>query len=146
MFHKSNPRRGPEAEQFYKDWSASHYFCFACGVPCGRAAWPGLSTHHLIKQGRSHEACNFLRLCHQCHRLAEGDQIRQNGLLLPKLPLSVCLTVKRFRDPDVWWPERLAQLYLKPLPELEPLPWFFEDQFRKWQKRNPALFFDPDRP
>lgn len=65
-------------QRFYKSWSESRTSCAACGiskVSAEKYRWPGLETHHIVKPGRSHEACNLIRLCRRCHQLAEGNDI-----------------------------------------------------------------------
>jgi hypothetical protein len=67
-----------------------------------------------------------LRVCQRCHDLAELKPIRgEDGLLMPKLPLGVCLTVKKVREPSEWNPERLTELYHRNLPDLLPIPHVF---------------------
>lgn len=128
-FVKANPVRDPEARQA---WAYRHPYCTACGidaVAAYRERWPGLECHHIVKPGREDSACNLLRLCHRCHSLAEGLSIRVDGVLLPKLPLAVCLTIKLVRNPDEFDAVRLAQLYHRALPEMEPIPAVIEAEY-----------------
>lgn len=131
-------------EGFYREWGAEHAYCHVCGISESQARriwWPGLSSHHIVKAGRSHEACNLLRLCDLHHRLAEGAQVREGGELLPKLTLAICLTVKMIRDPGAWNPERLTQLFRRNLPDLEPIPPVFESEYRMRRWRDTQFFF-----
>ena len=82
----------------------------------------GLTVHHCVKWRRADEATNLLMLCMQCHDLAEGRNIRVDGVLLPKLTLGVCLAIKKFREPDEYDEARLTELFGRRLPDLEPLP------------------------
>lgn len=125
---------------FYANWGAAHEFCQSCGRSNeqSRRDWGciPLSTHHFIKQHRAHEACVLLRLCQGCHDLAEGRTIRVDGLVLPKLTIGICRTLKLVRETSqVNW-NRCRQLRGSELPELEKIPRFFEEQFRE---RRPGL-------
>lgn len=40
----------------------------------------------------------------------------------PKLPVGVCLAIKKLREPELFDAERLAVLNKKPLPDLEEIP------------------------
>jgi len=136
-FEKACPVRSPSVRQ---SWARERNFCQICGISGGLAAmhrWPGLETHHLIKTGRSDEGTNFLRLCSRDHRLAEGHQIRENGIVLPKLTLGNCLWAKSLRDPKEFDPVRLEKLYHRPLPDLEVIPEFF---LLEWQRHQGFAF------
>lgn len=114
-------------------WAAEHEVCACCDwTPWQRKRLSfddckfALQVHHIIKQGRSDDECNLLRLCNRCHDLAEYMHIRQeSGVLFPKLTLGMCLWLKKESDPEHWNPERLEQLYHKRLPDLEPVPEVF---------------------
>lgn len=115
-------------EEFYRDWALAHHWC-AC---CGRT--DGLTTHHIVKQGRAHEACNLLRLClDPCHNLAEGANIRAfiPGELLPKLTIGVCLTLKFINDPAEYDADRLQELRSSRLPDPEAVPEIFLAALRR---------------
>ena len=112
-------------EDAYKEWGAVRTRCAACNRTA-RQAWPGLTTHHIVKAGRSHDPCNLLRLCQRCHDLAEVLDVRgEDGELLPKLTLTICLTLKMRADPQEYDAARLEELYRKPLPDPEPIPFIF---------------------
>lgn len=133
-------------ERFYRQWSAARAFCYACGGP---GDFRGLQTHHIVKQGRSHEACNLVRLCARCHELAEGLDVRgpaktvylrrgrrvieERGLgdLLPKLTIGMCLTLKAMHDPDEVDLSRLQELRGSRLPDPEPVPEFFTREYQR---------------
>lgn len=124
----------------YAMWALRHRYCHACGIPYystqGRR-WPiSLTTHHIIKCHRSDEPCNLLRLCGYCHELAENRIVTHEGEILPYLGLAICLTVKKFTDPDSWNPERLAELYHRPLPDLEDIPDWFCGQWLLWMGKR----------
>lgn len=126
-------------EDFYRTWSIDHDFCQACGIPAAQAAilrWPGLSTHHICKFKRSHEACNLLRCCQRDHDLAEGKVIRVDGVPLPKLTLGIILTIKFTREPEEWDGDRLRALFGRELPECEAIPQFLVDEYRRWRGRS----------
>lgn len=119
---KTRPCKDEEA---YKAWGAVRARCAACGKS-GRQAWPGLTTHHIVKPGRSHDPCNLLRLCGRCHDLAEVLDVRgPDGELLPKLTMAICLTIKMRADPGEYDAGRLEELYGKRLPDPEPIPALF---------------------
>jgi hypothetical protein len=134
MADRISPESGIVRERCYpirdkktrRAWAASFPYCMACGAS---EYWPGLQTHHLIKFKRSDECCNFLRLCTVCHQAAEG---------IGKAPLTLahCLWIKKERDPENWNPERLAQLYGKPLPDLCEPPLCFQKLFTQNQKEE----------
>ena len=127
-----NNARPCKSEAYYKAWGRRHDYCQACGQPEGRVC---LETHHLIKSGRAHEGCNLLRVCRRCHNLAEGLDVREGGVILPKLSLGASLTLKRFREPEEWNPDRLRELRLSNIPDLEPVPFHFERDYR-WNRTD----------
>lgn len=123
---------------FYTRWNRRHDFCAACGRS---GTYGNLTSHHIVKQGRSDEACNLLRVClHPCHDLAEGLDVRGDrkfvwlgeppdmrcemvkGDLLPKITLAVALSMKRLADPKEYNAERLQELRGCRLPDPEPIP------------------------
>lgn len=112
-FDRADPCK---SEAFYQAWSRAHEFCQACGVHKNAAPWQpfsggiGLSTHHVEKRGRAHEACNLIRLCNRDHRLAEGDTIRSNGVVLPTLTRHLCLLLKKLREPNEYDIDRIREL------------------------------------
>lgn len=130
-------------EDFYKDWGRAHWYCAACGGPGG---WPGLTTHHIVKQGRAHEACNLLRMCrHPCHDLAEGltvvgdDKWKRSpsgkrwkvAYSLPKITIGIALSLKLRCDPAEVDFARLQELRGSRLPDPEPIPIFFQRLFKQ---------------
>lgn len=146
-------------------WGRSKPFCAACGageyglhVLTNHHVIPGSG-------GRSDEPCNWLRLgMHVCHDLASGLDVRgeprwvrchecgpgilsckscmgfgwvhESGILLPKITLGIALSLKMRADPDEVDLERLQELRGSRLPDLEPIPQFFIDQ---WNKNQPNL-------
>lgn len=112
-FVRSRPVDDPAG---YKEWAQAQTSCHCCGINAG------LTTHHIVKPGRSDEPCNLLRLCMRCHDLAEGRSIRQGGKLLPKLTLAHCLWLKREREPESYDRPRLARLYHRKLPRAAKPP------------------------
>src|SRR4051794_1511100 len=109
----------------YANFASTHDHCQACGIDAKTAyhqRWPGLSRHHIIKSGRSDEVTNLLMLCHRCHELAENKPLRVDGVLMPKLPVAVCLSIKATREPLVFNPARLEVLRGRPLPDFLPIP------------------------
>lgn len=135
-------RRPPSKdEDFYQWWGIEHCYCACCG------STNGLSTHHIVKQGRAHEACNLLRLCvHPCHDLAEGlDVPDPAGLawkhskthgdittrLLPKLTIGHCLFLKWINDPHEYDGLRLQELRGSRLPDPEPVDERFLNSLRR---------------
>lgn len=140
-FKRAHPTQD---QDFYAEWALSHDYCQFCGIgraQAERERWPGLERHHVIKCGRSHEACNLLMACNRCHRLAELHSVRENGILLPKLPVAICLTVKRVREPEAWDAERLAELAHENLPDLVPIPDVIEAEFRRRRPHLKSRFF-----
>ena len=149
---KNHPVKDEEA---YAEWGRRHTFCAACGR--SESAF-GLSTHHIIKAGRSHEPCNLLRLCLvPCHDLAELldvrgpakfawrkaadgrllDRVQIPGDLLPKITIGIALSMKLRADPaEVNW-ERLQELRGCRLPDLEEIPAHFQ---RLLMLNRPELF------
>lgn len=114
-----------------REWRRTKVACQACGRPEWQCDFRGLSVHHIVKPGRSDEVCNFLALCGTCHQLAELLQVRENGAVLPKLPLAVCLTLKRLQDPEEYNPARLEQLLHERLPDPGPVPAYFVREFQR---------------
>ena len=139
MYEKVKPVKDAA---LYRAFFEDHPYCAACGVPTGKAAFApdcggiGLSRHHIIRFKRSDEVCNLATLCSRDHNLAEGHQIRceQTGLVLPTLTLGMVLSIKSERFPDEYDADRLAVLYGRALPDLEPIPEFLEASWRRWRK------------
>lgn len=102
------------------------------GVPC--------SVHHIIRSGRSDEACNEAFICGRCHDLVHDGNIRdpKTKELLPRLTLGIQLTLKKIRDPENWNPDRLQELFGQALPDLLPIPDFLEREYRQ-NKPTPFL-------
>jgi hypothetical protein len=139
-----NPRALPENahpgkdREFYREWALDHPHCMACGIgetPARHERWPGLSTHHIVKNGRAHEAPNLIRLCQRDHDLAEGHTVREAGAVLPVLKPGMILLLKAVRDPGAWDPARLKALRFAGLPDLLPPPPAVEAEYRR---RRPA--------
>ncbi len=137
------PRAKPSKDTvFYAEWGRQHTFCAACGRD---GPTFGLQSHHIVKQGRSHEAANLLRLCAwPCHSLAEGldvrgastmfedpwlGLIRVPGDLLPKITLGIALSMKLRCDPAEVDMARLQELRGSRLPDPEEIPLYFVRQF-----------------
>jgi hypothetical protein len=128
-----------------RDWAARHDYCQVCLISERAARWrrlTGLQTHHIIKPGRSDEACNLLRVCEQCHRIIEGERVPDNqGGYFPKLTLAHVLHCKRELDPHEYDPDRLTVLWrhrerkdgFDPLPRPQPLPAAFGQERRRWR-------------
>ena len=143
FFQKSKPVKDSKG---YAKWNREHMYCMACGISQHRApllnAGIGLSTHHIIKAGRSDEPCNLLRLCQRCHDLAENRTIILKGERLPCLSLGACLTIKKFRDRNNFDLKRLEVLRYSGLPDMEPIPEFIESEFRFNRPHDRILFFE----
>jgi hypothetical protein len=130
-FIRGRPRPKPSKDEaFYTAWGKAHDHCAACGRSGGGAL--DLSTHHIVKQGRAHEAANLLRLCiHPCHDLAEGLDVRVNGYLLPKITIGVALSMKMRSDPAEVDLARLQELRGSRLPDPEVIPAAFVLAYRR---------------
>lgn len=144
---RSRPVRDVAARQ---TWALQHSHCQGCGLPGIEAARQvmGLTCHHIIKPGRSDEPCNFLLLCQRCHDLAELRTIRDTqGRALPTLPWPVCLTLKRYREPECFDLARCLELRQTGAIELPPIPAFLEAHYRArrpWDvKRHCPLIQEP---
>lgn len=133
FYRKANPVKDPV---LYGRYVEDFPYCQACGLPLYAAVKQtvSLTRHHIIKFRRSDERCNLLVLCSRDHDLAELRSVRRGGLLLPKLTLGVCLSLKLLRTPDEYDAERLAELFGQALPDLEPVPQFLVDEWRRWRK------------
>lgn len=121
---------------FYKSWAYLHKFCQGCGVSAKMSPWPGNSTHHLVRFRRSDEATNLLRMCIACHSACEG--LPWPGM--PSLTIGMCLTIKACREPLDFDVERLRVLYGFGLPDMEPIPWAYESEFRRRRPKDFAAF------
>lgn len=130
------PHRGPAADRFYREWSLTHDYCQCCGRPERPTDWPQASTHHIVKPGRSHEACNLLRLCHRCHLCAEGHFVTgPSGYPYPLLRQDRCLWLKEADEPDDYDLKRLIELQGWNLPDLVEVPECFELDWLRWGRR-----------
>ena len=130
LTQKAHPVRDVAAR---KAWAAKYDYCFACGASLEylQAIGSWLETHHLIRGvGRSDEPCCLFRGCaFRCHKLCHGEHIRERGELLPTLALGCQLTIKQLATPDEYDADRLAALYGQCLPELKPIPEWFDMEF-----------------
>lgn len=137
-----NRKRGGEHDEFYALWAFQHSHCQACGVSEHQAVRLNggvpLSTHHLIGGvGRSHEACNLIRLCLTCHDLAEGkERVDSSGVRRSPLSTGQMLALKLDREPEEFNLARLAELAGHAV-EVEQVPeWLSELYFanRPWER------------
>ncbi len=138
---QSRPVKDAEARRL---WAAGHDCCQVCGIDEHRARWvgiTGLQTHHIIKAGRSDEACNLLRACERCHRIIEGESVPdENGGHWPPLTLAHVLGCKQEHDPQEYDPDRLTVLWrnrqrspaFDPLPPPAPLPAVYMAERLQW--------------
>jgi hypothetical protein len=139
MYVKAN---AIDDERARKAWMKQRTHCAACGIskhdaPRRDAGLP-LSCHHVIRGLRSDEPTNWLCCCARCHGLIHDDQVRIDGVLVPKLTLGVILTVKSVRHPNEYDAVRLAALFGRAcLPDLLPIPDFYEAEYRK---RRPSPY------
>lgn len=88
-----------------------------------------LETHHIVKQGRSDEPCNLLRVCCQCHRVIEGEKASDELGPCPPLKLEHVLWCKKQGDPQEYDRKRLAQLKHMALPSAKKPPQRYIDEF-----------------
>lgn len=137
------------------EYARAHDWCAACG-----ADYRVRHVHHILggRCGRSDEDANLLMLCASpCHDLAEGLDVvdeADDGLIrttsghvvgmsmfqrhLPKLrALGIQLSLKlRLGELSAQDLERLAALHGRTLPDPEPIPAFFVEQ---WKRNRPEL-------
>lgn len=104
-----------ENDDAIRRWAATKFRCAACWVDhrtAERMNLTGLQSHHIIKRSRIRcdRPWNLLRLCERCHRLAEGECIREGGVVWPVLTEGHCLWLKFLADPQEWRPRLLAEL------------------------------------
>lgn len=134
-YERSHPVKDPV---LYRDWAFAHPFCQACGIGATMAArlrWPGLSTHHMVKQGRSDEPTVLLRLCQRDHDLAEGRTVKApGGEPYPILTLGVCLSLKLASEPHDLDLPRLLKLRGCALPDFEPIPAFLQEEWYRFRR------------
>lgn len=132
-------RKPIKDKKAYDLWGMLHRYCQGCGISAADAALRdgvGLSRHHLVKFKRSDEPTNLLCFCWREHHLAEMGVLYRGQVKLPTLPLAVCLTLKKLRDPDEFDPARLEELYGQCLPDPEPIPDFLLKEWRSRRKSS----------
>ncbi len=115
------------AGEAMKAWAERKPRCACCWIghaEAERVRWPGIQVHHIIKRSRHRcdEPWNLLRLCERCHRLAEGEKVRERGMLLPRIELGVTLWLKFVEDRREWNPAGLESIYHRRLPPLLGVP------------------------
>ena len=139
-------RRGGEHDEFYAVWALQHTFCQACGVSEHQASQLNggvpLSTHHIIGgAGRSHEACNLIRLCLFCHDLAEGKRrVDRKGVRREPLDVGEILAIKQAREPQDVDTGRLSELAGQTIDEPTTIPsWLAELYFRNRPWDRPGM-------
>jgi hypothetical protein len=104
-----------ENDDAIRQWSATKRHCAACWIDhrtAEREQLTGLQSHHILKRSRIRcdRPWNLLRLCERCHRLAEGECIRVDGIVWPVLTEGHCLWFKLEADRAEWKPAKLAKL------------------------------------
>lgn len=134
LFQKAYPVKNADLYQQYRE---RYTYCQICGIPDQEAQfyrWPGLSTHHIIKAGRSDELTNLLRLCQFCHDSCHNiiNKDIQRNFAWPRFTLGIQLAIKQLRNPEMFCPERLSQLYHKNLPDLEIIPEMVVVEWQRW--------------
>lgn len=128
-----------KSKAFYTEWNKQHSQCMVCGIRsrlAGWIRWPGLSTHHIVKPGRAHEATNLIRMCHRCHNLAEGQRysghINGKPFVWERITIPMVLWCKIRSEPEVVNLDRLNELqgcYLEaPTPVYSELLWEWNDR------------------
>lgn len=112
--------------------------CWFCGISqyeCQREGrWPpALQIHHIIKLHRSDERVNLSRTCDRCHRLIEGERIRDDrtGIHFPNLRLEHVLWAKREFDKVFYDRARLATIYHRSLPRIRMVPSPLKDEMER---------------
>lgn len=133
---KCHPVRDTKAR---KAWNREHDHCQICWKPEGLVLFPPMQTHHIIKNGRSDEPCNLLRVCPACHGIIEGERWpMKGGGYWPRITLGMILKIKH--DEGQLDLDRLTMLYrgrqrtehYDPLPALEELPEEYQKERQKW--------------
>jgi hypothetical protein len=131
----ADPRLKPiKCRKTLGEYAARVTWCEACGKPEGPSV--KLDLHHLVKRGRSDERCNLIRLCGppsywhspSCHERVEATSGSSSWI-----PFGVILSIKKLRDPEGWNADRLAELRLRPLPDLLEIPTALLTEFEKWR-------------
>ena len=104
---------------FRRRWTMSNQRCLACGIHGRGTLERHIEAHHLIKWGRSDEACNLAPLCLFCHNAAENLRSVRDGVVQPRLTLAHVLWLKRTFHPKEYNPARLEELrgMILPIPE-----------------------------
>lgn len=132
-------------EEFYKAWCVARPACQVCGIDARTAVafrFPGLSTHHVVKPHRAHEACNLIRCCQRCHDLAEGKEragyLNGTRVEYQRLTIGMCLTVKLRAEPWDVDLDRLQAIYGMRLPDPEPLPMLLLAEYQDRQRARPG--------
>lgn len=138
-FKKSHPIKDKDARSA---WSMQFDQCMICGIDRWQAIgvrFPCLlQVHHIMKQGRSDENSNLLLVCSQCHAVIEGERLPDGPGHWPELSLAHVLWSKRLHDNKHYDPERLCELWHRPLsalPEPESLPERYALERLRWRSR-----------
>ena len=115
-----------------REWALARPRCQCCGHDFSE--WVrGRTVHHIAKPGRADVPANWLCLCVTCHQAAELLQVIHDGRRVTKLPLALCLALKRRADPDEYDPEILTRLYGQRLPDVADIS---EELEREWRARR----------
>ncbi len=136
LFERSKPIKDARG---YALWNLRQRHCAACGIPKAVADSRygfALTTHHIVKSGRSDEPGNLLRLCWRCHQCAENQPQLTAGIVYPILTLANCLWLKRLRNPGEFDIARVRVLLHRNPPDPEEPDAAFAAEYEKWQKTS----------
>lgn len=115
-------------------------YCWACGIGHKERDreidfWPRrLEIHHIAKFNRKHGRWNLSRLCSMCHMAAEGESIRIDGVLIPKLKPEHVFWLKHRHDEENYDRTLLGEhWYHLDLPQERRPPSWYEKQYLRLQ-------------
>lgn len=142
---RETPEQLAAYASFLDDVSAP--WCWACGrdgreAPYWWAAPWAVCRAHVVSSPRVRDVRTIVALCSWCHERSHG--YRFPAAPTPEINRANLLWLKALRDPDRLDPEFLARLAIGRLPDPEPLPdWYAEEYCRR--RGGPVTIGTPGR-
>lgn len=132
--------RNAEERKTLDRFAKKHRFCWACGINPKKQRDllhdepRKLEIHHIAKHLRLHEVWNLSRLCQLCHRVAEGERVKYEGVVIPALKAEHVFWLKQHFDRKNFDLQRIRDQWRVGLPnDPIPIPGWFQRQHTRFR-------------